>query len=261
MAAARAESPRSSPARVCLAWLSRQREEASIAHPRTFPELLKHWRLDRGYKQEALAIAAGLSKNWVGRLERGERPPGAFAVFALAKALDLAGADRDAFVGSVIGHVDRTADAERVAAWELYVELVTRTALCGLPPDEGLLREALDSLHTLFETARAVLRAHGPDIAVTVERAGPTVASLAAGILNRVLRPVLTKWHPLLLDYEQRIPEGVTAMEHERAWTRYQELRGVLATIQADLAVYAKRLADLAGIPHPLEDAEVSETV
>ncbi|WP_370135611.1 hypothetical protein [Streptacidiphilus sp. EB103A] len=55
-------------------------------------------------------------------------------------------------------------DAERRAAWELYVELVTRVSVVPLGTDEGLLREALSSLYSLFGTTREVLRRHGPEV-------------------------------------------------------------------------------------------------
>jgi hypothetical protein len=35
---------------------------------------------------------------------------------------------------------------EQKAAWEMYVELITRIAVVELGPSEGLLREALSSL-------------------------------------------------------------------------------------------------------------------
>ena len=44
--------------------------------------------------------------------------------------------------------------AERDAAWELYIELITRVSVVDLGPDEGLVREALSSLYTLFGTTR-----------------------------------------------------------------------------------------------------------
>src|SRR5688500_9430377 len=53
---------------------------------------------------------------------------------------------------------------ERQAAWELYVELTTRIAAQPLDPDDGLCREALDSLHALFGVTRSVLRAAGPGV-------------------------------------------------------------------------------------------------
>ncbi len=100
---------------------------------------------------------------------------------------------------------------ERKAAWEMYVELVTRISVAELQPDEGMLRETLASLHTLFGTTRQILRSYGPAVAGTQfeDAEGPLVLGqrgvsfgyLAVAILNAVLRPVLAKWHPLLLDY------------------------------------------------------------
>ena len=45
---------------------------------------------------------------------------------------------------------------ERKAAWELYVELITRVAT--VPLEHGLLREALTSLYTVFASSREILR-------------------------------------------------------------------------------------------------------
>jgi hypothetical protein len=56
-------------------------------------------------------------------------------------------------------------DSERRAAWEMYVELVTRIAVVKLHPEEGLLREALSSLYSVFGSTRQILREHGPEVA------------------------------------------------------------------------------------------------
>ena len=45
-------------------------------------------------------------------------------------------------------------DVERHAAWELYVELVTRVSVVPPQADQELLREALTSLNSLFTTTR-----------------------------------------------------------------------------------------------------------
>ncbi len=45
-------------------------------------------------------------------------------------------------------------EAERLAAWEMYVELATRITVQPLTPDEGLIREALTSYYSLFATTR-----------------------------------------------------------------------------------------------------------
>lgn len=62
-------------------------------------------------------------------------------------------------IGSAEWQADNT---ERRAAWSLYVELVTRIAVQSLEIDEGLLREALNSLYSLFGTTRQVLKEAGP---------------------------------------------------------------------------------------------------
>jgi hypothetical protein len=190
----------------------------------------------------------------------------------LADALRLSGQDRDTFVRSVdagqgtgAGHLaiplapGRVAHdsplvgaAERSAAWELYIELVTRIAVSRLGPDDGLLREALDSLHSLFETARTILRAHGPLVAQVNGERPHTFGGLALDILNNVLRPLLAEWHPQLLHYESQRPPGMSAVEHERAWARNEELREVLADVRTTLDEYAEQLAHVAGVSHPL---------
>lgn len=67
--------------------------------------------------------------------------------------------------------------------------------------DQGLVREALNSLYSLFGTTRGVLKAAGPDVGASRDSVGGiALAQPAAGIavLNNGLRPFLAKWHPLL---------------------------------------------------------------
>jgi hypothetical protein len=140
-------------------------------------------------------------------------------------------------------------DAERLAAWELYVELITRVAVVPLPAGEGLLREALASLYTLFAATRDILRRHGPSIAEPKADGQYNFGYLAVVVLNVVIRPVLARWHPLLQDWENtRLPERSQA-EHERQWPQAEELRAELARTRAVLANYASLLAAACGIP------------
>jgi hypothetical protein len=87
------------------------------------------------------------------------------------------------FVGEVSGSWVPD-DAERQAAWELYVELTTRVAVVPLGPNEGLLREALSSLHSLFPVTREILRRHGPGVAPAGEEKRLSVAYLAVAVLK-----------------------------------------------------------------------------
>jgi hypothetical protein len=61
------------------------------------------------------------------------------------------------FLGKVSGQWAPD-EAERQAAWEMYVELATRITIQPLAPGEGLLREALTSYYSLFATTRTILR-------------------------------------------------------------------------------------------------------
>ncbi|SRR6266851_6702790 len=140
-------------------------------------------------------------------------------------------------------------ESERAAAWEMYVELITRISVAELRQEEGLLREALTSLYSLFATTRAILRDKGPSVAVAKGDGDYSFGYLAVIILNRVLRPVLAKWHPLLLDYESRRRSPVSQAQHERAWPQNAEMRGVLDDVRATLSDYADLLAEVAGVP------------
>jgi hypothetical protein len=103
---------------------------------------------------------------------------------------------------------------EGKAAWELYVELVTRIAVVPLGGQEGLLREALSSLYSLFATTRDILRRYGPAIAEPKPDGQYSFGVLAVAMLNYGLRPVLARWHPALEDWEASRPDGRSRREH-----------------------------------------------
>lgn len=152
------------------------------------------------------------------------------------------------YVGSIEGTWEPD-ECERKAAWEMYVELITRVSIVELKPDEGLLREALSSLYTLFDTTRKILRKYGPSIAQPKGKDNLSFGYLSVAILNLVLRPVLAKWHPLLLDYESTKKSTESSLVHERNWDRYEEMRQVLNDVRKELIEYAELLAQVAGVP------------
>ncbi len=152
------------------------------------------------------------------------------------------------FIGDTEGNWEPD-ESECNASWELYVELITRISVVELKPEEGLTREALSSLYTLFDTTRQVLRKYGPSIAQPKGQDKLSFGYLAVAILNTVVRPVLAKWHPLLLDYENTKPSSVSLLEHERQWSKNQKLRTALNDTRSVLIRYANILAEVAEVP------------
>ena len=96
----------------------------------------------------------------------------------------------------LIGNIEATwkpNEAEMYAAWELYVELVTRVSVVEIKVEEGTLSEALNSLYSLFETTRGILKKYGPEVAHPLEKNRISFGKLAVIILNYQLRPLLAK--------------------------------------------------------------------
>lgn len=139
-------------------------------------------------------------------------------------------------------------EREMAAAWEMYIELATRISTQALKEDEGILREALGSLHDLFPITRDILRRQGPTVARKKGKGDRSFAELAIYVLNYSVRPVLAKWHPLLEEYEASRPEGKSVRTHENEWERAAELRGVLEDLRSVLLDYANLLAEVAGV-------------
>ncbi|KOP27665.1 hypothetical protein AMR41_04035 [Hapalosiphon sp. MRB220] len=144
-------------------------------------------------------------------------------------------------IGSAEWEVDPT---ERRAAWSLYVELVTRIAVQPLDTNEGLMREALNSLYSLFGTTRTILKEAGPDVGASHD----SVGGIAIAVLNYGLRPVLAKWHPILQTWEAQRPPHLSPKEHERNWSEEPKLRVELELLRQDLEQYADALAVIAGV-------------
>jgi hypothetical protein len=148
-------------------------------------------------------------------------------------------------------------EAQQRAAWELYIELVTRIAVEHLADDEGLMREAYSSLYALFAETRAILKRAGPDVAVPAGKGKLSLAIVAIAVLNDVLRPFLAYWHPRLLAHEQQKPSDRSTRDHELAWSEHALARQALGGVREKMATYADLLAQAAGVApiHSRDDA------
>ena len=146
-------------------------------------------------------------------------------------------------------------ESEVSAAWELYVEMVTRTPLGGFSFQEGSLREALDSIYSLFDTTRGILRKYGPGVARPKNGRKLSFGYLAVSMLNLVLRPLLTEWHPKL-----RIWERVNPHLEEREWEERDNFVSALNDISGQLRQYADLFGEVADVPELIEDGDAATT-
>ena len=138
-------------------------------------------------------------------------------------------------------------DVERRAAWELYVELVTR--IIAVPLRGGIVREALTSMYALFGQAREILRHYGPDVAEPKQDGQYNFGFLTVALLNFTIRPLLSYWHPELQAWEATRPDKSSVKAHEDNWSRIGDLRADLDRARTVLSDYAAILAAACGVP------------
>jgi len=119
-------------------------------------------------------------------------------------------------------------EKDREAAWELYIEMLTRIVTQPLSAEEGDEKAALDSVFALFGITREILKRNG--------RGCVQFSKIAVVVLNQVVRPFTAKWH-------KRALSGAFNDAPSRT-----EFRAELTTLQAILRNYTQALADIAQV-------------
>lgn len=119
-------------------------------------------------------------------------------------------------------------DEDKSAAWELYIELLTRIVTQPLDPEHGDEITALKSVYSLFDITRNILKNNTKNC---IE-----FTKIAIVVLNQVIRPFTAKWHRLSLQGAFNNPSQCV------------EFRNELASLQIIIRRYAKMLADMAGV-------------
>ena len=124
------------------------------------------------------------------------------------------------------------------AAWELYIEMLTRIVTQPLPSEAGDEQTALDSIYSLFSTTREILRRRG--------RGTIQFSKIAIPVLNQVVRPFTAKWHKESL--ASAFQDG----------SKRKKFREELERLQKDLRNYNRMLAKIAEV-EDLTDLEKVE--
>lgn len=119
-------------------------------------------------------------------------------------------------------------EPDKAAAWELYIELLTRITSQDLSTGGGDEKTALDSIYSLFPTTRSIIKSNGRDC---IE-----FTKLAIVVLNQIVRPFIAKWHRISVSEDFADTEVSTQFRKE------------LAELQKILRKYTAMLAEMAGV-------------
>ena len=142
-------------------------------------------------------------------------------------------------LNAVVVQADITLNsADKDAAWEMYVEMLTRIVTQPLPEDAGDEKTALKSVSELFPIGREILRRHG--------RRTIQFSKVIIPVLNQVVRPFTAKWHRMSL---------LGAFEDEDA---RREFRKDLQNLLVNMRNYNRMLAEIACV-EDLTDLEQIE--
>lgn len=119
-------------------------------------------------------------------------------------------------------------DEDKSAAWDLYIELLTRITTQPLKPTDGSEAAALESVYLLFPITRKIIKENG--------RHCIEFTKIAVVVLNQVIRPFTAKWHGLASHGAFDDPK------------QCEDFRNELADLQVFLIKYTGLLANMAGV-------------
>ena len=112
------------------------------------------------------------------------------------------------------------------AAWELYIELLTRVTTQEIGQDIGDELAALESIRNIFGLTRDIIKKYKRDCM--------EFSKIAIVILNQKVRPFTTKWHSISIN-------GFTDEEKSK-------FREELSDLQKNLRIYTEMLGQMAGV-------------
>ena len=134
---------------------------------------------------------------------------------------------------------------DREIAYKLWVEMSTRKIILPFDEENDVIVEVYDSWYSFFGIARGLLK----DIPVEKLNSSKQLISVTDRVLNKCLRPHLTKWqarfrkwYNLQLDSNS----GLTPQEIQYTYPHYNELVNELKAINKNIDYYGEVLKKLA---------------
>ena len=142
----------------------------------------------------------------------------------------------------------RPNETDRQIAYQIWIELSTRKI--GLPMDleHDVILEVYDSWYDFFSVTRELLK----QVPVSKFRRKDTeqIIRLSVDVLNRGLRPHLTKWQARFRNWHQRVlseeqQQVKTPQETQKEFPDYESLKRDLETVSERLVRYREKMYEL----------------
>ncbi len=122
----------------------------------------------------------------------------------------------------------KPSEPDKKAAWDMYIELLTRITTQVLGDYDGDEQTALTSIYSIFPTTQSIIKDNGREC---IE-----FTKLAIVVLNQIVRPFTAKWHKISIE---------TGFNDSDVCKQF---RNELQDLQKVLNTYTVMLADMAGV-------------
>ncbi len=132
-------------------------------------------------------------------------------------------------------------------AYKLWVELNTRKIGLAFEPENDVIEEVYNSWYSFFGIARNLMK----EIPINKVKNGSDLVELTGDVLNKGLRPHLTKWQAKFRKwYEENRQleeyQGKTPQEIQRCYPLYDELEKDLLETNRHMIEYKTVLRQIA---------------
>jgi len=135
--------------------------------------------------------------------------------------------------------------SQRRVAWSIFVEIMTRIATQQMLDSEGDDGIAIKSLSDLFQSTRkSISEIKSTSVLPSSKGNFDTVETYSLAMLNKDIRPFLSKWHPVWDTWRKSNPNTLCF-----DWDLHLAFRIDLKSLQSKIQERAKGLGEIAGVP------------
>ena len=149
------------------------------------------------------------------------------------------------FAGQKVTYVIQKSTQNIEIAYKIYIELITRKAALPFDDNHDTITEVYDSWYKLFGIIREEMKKLDGDSLLKINETYPLI-SLSTDILNRGLRPHLTKYQSKFRKWLLENPKaGLSPQEIQKTYPDYQILVADIRDVNTLLIDYSNQLKSL----------------